>query len=145
MGAAGPCACPYHPGPQALGHHGPERAGAEDPAFSGGGTGLGPGAARHFAEAVGAARREERWALFWDTPGPELSFEDPLAAARAGGSARGAPRIFYNACVPLPLGLDAVGARAASGYYRGARAARRDLDLLVRNAEALLEACHHPS
>ena len=114
----------------------PERAGAEDPAFSGGGAGLGPGAARRFAEAVEAARRAERWALFWDTPGPELSFEDPLAAARAGGSARGAPRIFYNACVPLPLGLDAVGARAASGYYRGARAARRDLDLLVRNAEA---------
>jgi len=114
----------------------PELAGAEDLAFGGGGAGLEPGVARRLAEAVEAARSAERWALFRDTPSPELSFEDPLAAARAGGSSRGVARIFYNACVPLPLGLDVVGARAANGYYRGARAARRDLELLVRNAEA---------
>ena len=114
----------------------PELAGSEDPAFGGGGAGLEPEAARRLAEAVEAARSAERWALFRDTPSPGLSFEDPLAAGRAGGSSRGVPRIFYNACVPLPLGLDAVATRAANGYYRGARAARRDLELLVHNAEA---------
>ena len=110
----------------------PEVAGAEDLNFAGADCPrLSPPAARRLAEAVETARHDERWALFRETPDPELSFESGGEAVNGRGR-----HIFYNACVPLPLGLDAVAARLANGYYRGAQAAQRDLELLAGNAEA---------
>lgn len=42
--------------------------------------------------------------------------------------------MYYNRCVPLPLGLVDISIRLASGYYRQPAALRHDIQLLASNA-----------
>ena len=42
--------------------------------------------------------------------------------------------VFYNRCVPLPLGLVDISIRLAGGFYRQPAALRHDVRLLASNA-----------
>lgn len=54
--------------------------------------------------------------------------------------AEGARRVvYYNRCVPLPLGLVDISIRLASGFYRQPAALRHDIQLLASNARLFNE------
>ena len=48
--------------------------------------------------------------------------------------ADGSRVVFYNRCVPLPLGLVDISIRLAGGFYRQPAALRHDVQLLASNA-----------
>lgn len=48
--------------------------------------------------------------------------------------------VYYNRCVPLPLGLVDISIRLASGFYRQLGALRHDVQLLAANARLFNDA-----
>ena len=51
-----------------------------------------------------------------------------------GRAADGSRVVFYNRCVPVPLGLVDISIRLAGGFYRQPAALRHDVRLLAANA-----------
>lgn len=55
-------------------------------------------------------------------------------SAIVSSCADGSRVVFYNRCVPLPLGLVDISIRLAGGFYRQPDALRHDVQLLAANA-----------
>ena len=74
--------------------------------------------------AVEVAAAAPRWSVFADAPPPSARYPTGDTGAT----------VAYNATIALPLGLDAVAARLASGWYRSPAALASDVRLIAANA-----------